>query len=329
MTKNPNSEAPEAPEANILMVSPLNEPVSGLTGPFSLADETAYQDWRARKLADFPDLSGLVVDVVDPSNPTEEETRALQARVALAGMAVFRGPVPASDAAAHDLVREFGFKFGLGHIDRNTYADDDAITPLHVAAGTEALEQGRKLYIPYTDRAINWHTDGYYNPDDRYIRAMVLYCVRPAPVGGENSLYDPEIAYIMMRDADPAMIVAMAHPEAMTIPANDMDDAVDRLDSSGPVFSLNPSDGSLHMRYTARKRNVIWRDDPDTRRAVAFLEDLLATDSPYLFNYRLNAGEGLLCNNVLHTRTAFEDGDTDDAKRMLLRARNLDRVSMA
>ena len=307
-------------------VALMDDPM-GANGPFSLEDDAAYQAWRELKLVDFPDVSALVVNIEDPAKPTPDEILALNRCIRRTGMAVFKGPVAPDEATARDLVAGLGLKFGLSHLDLNPYADDDAITPLHVAAGAQAKEQGRKLYIPYTDRAISWHTDGYYNPPERRIRAMVLYCLRAAAVGGENALYDSEIAYILMRDADPAMVCALGHPEAMTIPANDVDDAVSRGDVTGPVFSLNRSDGTLHMRYTARKRNVVWRDDPDTSKAVQFLEDLLATDSPYLLRHRLSAGEGLICNNVLHTRTAFEDGDEDQGKRMILRARYLDRIA--
>ena len=33
---------------------------------------------------------------------------------------------------------------------------------------------------------------------------MILHCVRPARQGGDNRLLDHEMAYIALRDADPA-----------------------------------------------------------------------------------------------------------------------------
>ncbi len=290
-----------------------------------------YDRWREKKLADFPGFLDIVVDISDPFNLSNSESVAIRDLLKRAGMAVFRTPQKEnkeenkaeSTEAAKAMMSGFGESLGLGGRDKNPYSDDDAITPLHVAAGNAHKEEGRKLYIPYTDKAINWHTDGYYNPPERYIHTMLLYCVTPAMEGGENSLFDPEIAYILMRDADPAMVEAMRHPKAMTIPANDVDDAVSRGDETGPVFSFSKKDGSLYMRYSARKKNIIWRDDENTHRAVAFLENLLsgpnATSSPYMFKYRLGPGEGLICNNVLHTRTAFRDGENE--KRLILRGR--------
>ena len=284
-----------------------------------------YNKWREKKLADFPGFSDIVVDISDPLKLSVGEDVAIRDLLKRAGMAVFRSPKAENTEVAKAMMDGLGNCLGLGGRDKNTYSDDDAITPLHVAAGNAQKEEGRKLYIPYTDKAISWHTDGYYYPPERYIRTMLLYCVTPAIEGGENSLFDPEIAYIMMRDADPAMVEAMCHPKAMTIPANDVDDAVDRGDETGPVFSFSKKDGSLYMRYTARKKNIIWRDDEDTQRAVAFLENLLsgpdAASSPYMFKHRLSPGEGLICNNVLHTRTAFKDGENENEKRLILRGR--------
>jgi hypothetical protein len=112
----------------------------------------------------------------------------------------------------------------------------------------------------------------------------------------------------------------------MTIPPNVENGVVIRPTQSGPVFSLNPADGSLHMRYTARTRSIAWRDDALTRAAVAALEALLNSDSPLILQHRMEAGEGVLCNNVLHTRTGFANNAATGEERLVLRARYLDRI---
>lgn len=299
--------------------------------PLTLGDDDAFKAWRDSKLESFPaSAAELVVEVRNPARPTAAETEALRDRVKRAGMAVYVGPALAGVEESKDLVRGLGTHFGMTRLDQNPYADEDAITPIHVAAGEEAKEKGRKLYIPYTDRAINWHTDGYYNTPARRIRAMILHCVRQAGgKGGENALFDAEMAYLLMRERDPAMVEALGAMDAMTIPGNDMDADVERGDVSGPVFSLNRGDGTLYMRYTARQRNIQWADTDATQRAVAFLTEMLNGEGEaarYIFTHRMEPGQGLICNNVLHTRTAFEDG-ADATSRMMLRARYLDRVS--
>ena len=135
----------------------------------------------------------------------------------------------------------------------------------------------RGEFIPYTDRPIRWHTDGYYNPPQRRIRAMVLHCVGEGGHGGENGLMDHEIAYLALRDEDPAHVRALMREDAMTIPERTDEDGVARPAQSGPVFSVDAASGALHMRYTARTRSIEWNPDPAVRAAVAALERLLAT----------------------------------------------------
>ena len=153
--------------------------------------------------------------------------------------------------------------------------------------------------------------------------ALVLHCVRPARAGGANALLDPELAYLALRDASPAHIRALLQPDAMTIPARDDATGVARAAQAGPVFSID-ADGRLHLRYTARTRSIVWRDDAPTRAAVAALEALLAT-SPWVHRVRLEAGMGLVGHNVLHERSGFVDDPA--APRLLYRARFVDRIA--
>jgi hypothetical protein len=156
---------------------------------------------------------------------------------------------------------------------------------------------------------------------------MVLHCVAPAASGGENALLDHELAYVLLRDADPRYVRALMRPDAMTIPARSDEDGVARPAQSGPVFAVDPLDGALHMRYTARTRSIEWSGDADVRAAVAFLEHVLASPAPYVFRVALAPGMGILCNNVLHERTGFTD---DPARpRLLYRARYYDRIAAA
>lgn len=284
--------------------------------PFDLDDERSYRAWRAAKLADAPRaLEALLVEVRDPFALTALERQALRERCARFNMAIYRAAPGGADPA---LPRALGRQLGLERLDANWLADEDGISPITVRAGAGPAA----AYIPYTDRAIQWHTDGYYHPADRRIRGMILHCVRPAAGGGANRLLDHELAYIALRDLDPAHVRALSAADAMTIPERTDDDGIARPAQGGPVFSVD-ADGHLHMRYTARTRSIAWRDDPATQAAVAALRGVLAT-SPFVLQGRLEAGMGLVCNNVLHDREAF----TDDPRvpRMLYRARFLDRV---
>lgn len=287
-----------------------------MSSPFDLTNESAYQQWREQKLAQAPRaIEELIVDVRDPRALSEAEHGALMQRIRRCNMAIYASAAHEEDSS---IPRLLGRQFGLDHLDANWLADEDGVSEIQVSGGT------RSGFIPYTDRPIKWHTDGYYNPPRRMIRAMVLHCVRSAATGGENRLMDHEMIYLLLRDAEPDFIRALSAEDAMIIPERTDEDGVARAAQSGPVFSLDEK-GALHMRYTARTRSIEWKQDEPTLAAVAFLDELLATDSPCIFRARLEPGMGLLCNNVLHDRAGFSDDPGHP--RLLYRARYYDRIA--
>ncbi len=293
-------------------------------GPFDLDDRDAFHRWSEWKLAGHPKSpADLVVDVADPENLTDAEAGAVVERVRRSNMALIAGPGDHRFDEGKRLIRALGDRFGLRRLDSNMCADDDGITPLSVSEGGE-----RARYIPYTNHPIRWHSDGYYNAPDHQIRGLILYCLQDSAFGGENGLMDQEVAYILIRNASEDYVRALMHPECMTIPPNEGDGGEEiRAAQAGPVFSVDPATGSLHMRYTMRKRNVIWREDAATREAVAFIENLLEGNSPYIFRHRMTPGQGLICNNVLHDRAGFADDPESGKRRLIFRARYYDRIN--
>ncbi|MGW8229070.1 MAG: TauD/TfdA family dioxygenase [Gammaproteobacteria bacterium] len=292
-------------------------------GPFSLADETAYQQWRQTKLANYPvSADDLLVIIEDGRQLTDAEHQAILKRIRKTNFVIYQF----ADAAPVDktIIHALGRQFGLAHLDDNLCADDDSITSLQV------MPEGRKQgYIPYSNLRISWHTDGYYNDAAHRIRAMLLHCVSDAAQGGENLLLDHEICYIQLRDTNPEYIRALMQPDAMAIPPNVEKGEEIRATSSGPVFSVDSASGQLHMRYTARTHSIAWHGDALTRQASQCITDFLASDSPYIFRHRLIPGQGVLCNNILHARTAFEDDVAGGKTRLLYRARYYDRIAGA
>jgi len=284
---------------------------------FDLSQPDAYRAWRDRKLERYPRTPAqLIVEVANPARLTEAERSALLDRCARANMAVYVCPPQVQVDA--DLVRSFAAQLGLHTLDVNYLADDDGISPLMVAT-----EGARAAYIPYTNRGIRWHTDGYYNPPERTIRAMLLHTVQRAEAGGANRVLDHEIAYLALRDASPEHIRALMQPDAMTIPARTEEGEIARGDQTGPVFSFD-SAGQLHMRFTARTRSIAWSDQPEVHAAVAALGEILERDS-HVMQLQMEPGMGLVCNNVLHDRSGFTDSDTH--RRRVLRARFHERIA--
>ena len=179
----------------------------------------------------------------------------------------------------------------------------------HLAASPcrDARRDGRGGFIPYTDRAIRWHTDGYYHPPSARIRGMILHCVRPAASGGDNGLIDHEMAYIALRDAD-------AGPRARADGSRRDDHPGARRRRRRRPRRRRPARCSrsmrrrrLHMRYTARTRSIEWKDDAATREAVAFLRGAAGRRRAGRFGCGCRPAWASSATTCCTTRSAFVD----------------------
>lgn len=286
---------------------------------FNLDKPEAYARWRAWRLDAYPaQFSDLRVAVENPERLSVNETLQLQQRLERYNMAIYAS---ADRSENPDIPLAIGRQFGLRRIDHNLAANAQGVSEIQVGG---ARQHGR--YIPFTTNKLSWHADGYYHPPERQIRGMSLHCVRPSLSGGENQLLDPELAYVYLRDLDPAYVRVLSQPDVMTIPENRDAGKLLRAAQSGPVFSLD-AQGHLHMRYSARQYNIEWKGGPELAAALAALQSLFSSDTGWIFRGRLLAGEGLICNNILHNRTAFEEDS--QAPRLLYRLRYLDRIPTA
>jgi hypothetical protein len=291
------------------------------SAPFNLDSGADYARWRAHKL-----------DLAPPGDAPRPVPIARLGRLDAAEKADLIGACRRSNFVIYqsdpgiplsrEALREFGRRLGLVNFDHHLWAPEEGIVALRREPG-----ERRGDYIPYTDRAMKWHTDGYYNAPGAAVRGVIMHCVTPTAEGGGNGLLDPELVYIAVRDADPAYIEALMQPDVMSIPGNRLEPGAERPAVSGPVFSIDPVDGNLHMRYTARTRSIHWKNQSVTREAVAFLDALLTPPVEFATRVCLRAGEGIVCNNVLHNREAFTDGDGDGQQRLLWRARYRERIA--
>ncbi len=283
--------------------------------PFYMGNNAAYLHWREKKRCfRAPAIADLLVRINDPYQITDDEKKSIIERCEHYNMAIYQ--LNNVHQQEKSLVHALGERLAMVSLDANLRADDDSVSSLEVRA------QAGNQYIPYTNKALSWHTDGYYNYLDRQIFGIIMHCVSPADSGGINRLLNPEEIYMRLRDEDSAYIDALMHPEAMTIPDNLEAGKVIREAQTGPVFMVK-SDGRLHMRFSARKRNIIWRDTDETQRAVEIINSMLA-DEKNVFTIALQAGQGIVCNNVLHNRSSFSDGHNQ--KRLMYRARYYEAV---
>jgi hypothetical protein len=300
----------------------MSGPCPSHASPFDLDHEPAYQHWRAHKLQHYPTtLEEITVPIADPFAITAAERQALLACCSRANMALYR---TASDTDPDKRIPYAILASLVGsplNIDCNEGADAGGVTSITV------VENGPSShYIPYRPEPIQWHTDGYYNTTEEQIYSLILHCVHPSARGGSNGLLDHELAYIHLRDQNRHWITALMHPEAMTIPARVEQGVTVRPARSGPVFSVTPAGQWLHMRYTARLRNIQWRTDPVTTEAVAALRRLPDELASRILRGTLAPGWGLVCRNILHDRAPFQE-DPALPGRLLYRIRCFDRIA--
>ena len=283
--------------------------------PFCLKNDHAYLSWRKNKLASsIVSKPKLFVEVKNLSEPTNAELTSIRDHCKKYNFSFYNTQKPVST----EQIICFAKSLGLQNSEKTVSSGGvNSVTELRVC-----LDGARQDYIPYSNRPLNWHTDGYYATKKNPVRSFLLHCVRQASVGGESSLIDPEVVYIRLRDLNPLYISSLMLEDAMTIPANTFDKSVLRPQITGPVFWIDQ--GTLRMRYTARKRNVLWKKDKTVQFATQALEKILNSDDPQIIVHRMEGGQGLICNNVLHKREGFLDSG---AGRLMYRARFFDQIS--
>ena len=288
--------------------------------PFLLENEGAYQAWRARKLKIRQQFSpDRVFELDQQARLPQSLLEQARLQVDAYNFVLFQSGVEMDKKA----FLELNHQFGLYRLDSNLGADEDSVTSLQVVAASDERAQ----YIPYTNRALNWHTDGYYNPHERRINAFALYCVHQAERGGGNHLFDHEWMYITIRDLEPDLLAALMDEGLMRIPANVQGKRVIRPEESGPVFSVQPDNCGLNMRYTSRPHNIDWKSDKRSEQALNLVREILM-DGEGVIDLRLQENQGIVCNNILHGRQAFHDR-SDRPGRLIYRARYYDAIDLA
>ena len=215
-------------------------------------------------------------------------------------------------------------QLGLKTLDKHLCASEDCITLITDSDTDKTQSNDRGRYIPYTNRALSWHTDGYYNPFHQRVQAFILHCQNPATRGGVNGFIDPEVVYLLLKRENPAFVEALCHPQAMRIPANIHGETCIRSETTSSVLQLDDSGCFEGMRFSQRKRHIIWRDDPLTLDALACLNNMLNNTNNWRIDCKLEAGQGVIANNVLHCRGSYVD--SVDQKRLYIRARYYNSV---
>jgi len=295
---------------------------SAWNSPFLLENESSYQQWKKTKLERLGRFNAnSLIRIADHSSLSSKTLGEIGVQLQTFNFACFEIDKLSSAFSTQDFLT-FGQQLGLYRIDTNLGAQADGVTCLSAVDASDK----RSRYIPYTTRALNWHTDGYYNPMSSRIDAFSLYCVNQAVRGGDNFMLDHELVYMQIRDTDADSLVALMDSGVMVVPANISNKRVLRQAESGPVFIVDGETGRLNMRYSARPQNIGWKTDALSKRALNLVREILM-DSEYISKQKLNSGQGIVCNNVLHGRRAFVDDPASESSRLYYRARYYDAIT--
>ena len=287
--------------------------VSQLSESTALFSTDVSTDCLAQRLDDYRAvIASPPVDIADPTTLNHQELAKLRERVAVANFAHYRCAQAVNDTAVLALCHQVGLK------NLHQSVVTAGLTKIEVSPGSKAR------YIPYTNSELNWHTDGYYYPETYPVRAMSLHCVRPALEGGATELINHEIVYALLAQTNPDYVAALSQADVMIIPANSQAPDGPRQAQSGPVFWQGPD--RIYMRYTTRRHNIQWRQDPLSHEAVEALVEILRQRTDLVFHRQLRPSEGVLSNNTPHRREPFHDSTKRDRGRLFYRGRFHDNI---
>ena len=280
---------------------------------YDLNTEEDYQKWREEKLAAYPEnLGDLVVELGDMTGITATEKSKILELVERANMCVYSA---GSAELTMDSLVSLGNQLGISDTDKSTrHSQSDELTASGILGKA----------IPFTSRHVRWHTDATYYGSDKTIQSLFLLCKRPAVEGGANQVLDHEIMYILLRDKAPETLRVLMEQDCFKYKNPKTGEISDQL--GGKVFWTN-ADGQLCHRFSFRKMDMAWSEEPEVLAARDVLEAMMLDESEYVIEGRLETGLGLVSNNVLHTREKLVDSDDDAAKRLLFRSRFYDRVN--
>jgi len=286
-----------------------------MKSPFILENQTEYISWRDNKLSLYPkDIESLSISF-DFENIDINKITQLKKIVENYNFAIYDFSAQISDKK----LQEFCVQLNLMSSVSNLLADENGISSI---TDNSSLVQ-KKLnieYIPYTNKPLNWHTDGYYHPLDSTVKSFLLHCNEPAQKGGENLLLDHEILYIFLRDHNPDFIDVLMQENIMEIPKNK--NSKNSSSSIGPVFYID-TENFLNMRFTSRQQNIIWKKDDMIKKIKDYISSFILDDDKYIFKLLLKKNQGYLANNILHKREGYLDGEN---KRLLKRLRFSERI---
>jgi hypothetical protein len=267
-----------------------------------------FKQWALEKEDNIPlNIDDLIVKIHDINHATLAEISNIKDIIKRFNCCIYQSKVALNAQA--DLMN-FAQSIGMETYDTNNIHN----SPISLIMSLET--KNTLNYIPYTNKKLNWHTDGYY--DEKPIFSWLLHCEEPAYYGGENYLLDHELAireYIIKYDN----LDSLSSLDAFTIPGNAH---ANRGETKGYVCDSDNKYKKFHMNFSMREKNMKLNEQSKT--AIMRMKKIIKEDcKKYCLTYKLSKNEGIISNNILHGRNSFEDGK---AMRKLYRIRSYERI---
>mgnify|MGYP001487845358 FL=1 len=272
-----------------------------------------YDSWKNDKLSKFSsNIEDLMVEIRDPMEISSAEKYKCAEIISNSNLVFFE--IDKEPADIQQMLIMLSGQFGMRNFELMESSDDDGVTKIEVTDFNESKGD----YIPYTNKALNWHTDGYYNDVSEPILSWLLFCQNNVIDGGINKFMDHEIVYILFNENSES-IEELFNDNVFTIPKNKK---TGRPDISGYVFRFLTE--KLHMRFSMREKNIIWEDK--LRASVQLLKEIITKNDSYHVKHKLEPNQGVISNNVIHMRTSFTNQENEN--RLLYRLRSKTRIDI-
>jgi|TARA_B100000953_G_scaffold276329_1_gene250354 alpha-ketoglutarate-dependent taurine dioxygenase len=269
-----------------------------------------YNRWANDKLDSYTNnINNLMVEIKNPLELSKSEKEKCLRVIKNQNMVFFNIEKPQKNIGFS--LTELAHQFGMGNYELDSRSDVSGLTKIQMET-----KKYHEEYIPYTNKPLNWHTDGYYNSIKNPILSWLLYCESPSDSGGMNKFMDHEIAYILYNQHFQNMHELMEE-DVHVIPENKMNS---RLEVKGYVFGF--INEKLHMRFSMRGKNIVWKKN--IIDSINSLKKIIKESTTFHVSYKLMPGQGVLTNNVIHMRTTFTN--TKNKNRLLYRLRSKKRI---
>ena len=272
---------------------------------------TNYKRWADKKLQGFSNkLDDLIVEINNPNSVSKSEKNIILKTIKQHNIVFFQ--INKGTINLKSSIKTLASQVGLGNYEVDSKSDNDGLTEIKIHNSMKPSAE----YIPYTDKQLNWHTDGYYNNENNLILSWLLFCKSQSENGGMNKYMDHEIAYILFNKSFDNIGDLMLH-NAYRIPENEL---TGRKAIYNAIFSFIKN--KLYMKFSMREKNIIWNNK--SKEAANNLKDIINSSKKYHISHKFSEGQGVITNNIIHMRTSFTN--LEKKNRLLYRLRSKKRM---